>query len=153
MKLVYSLGVALTLSLLPQLAYSQSGGPYSLTWFTIDGGGGTSTGGPYTLTGTIGQPDAGRLTGGSYTLEGGFWGIVLAIQQPGAPHLVIRRGMSGSVQIAWPHPSTGFVLEETPTLVSPSWTLTLAAPSQVGSENVVTVPTPSGNRFYRLRNP
>jgi hypothetical protein len=29
-----------------------------LDWFTIDGGGGTSTGGVYAVSGTIGQPDA-----------------------------------------------------------------------------------------------
>ena len=32
---------------------------YSIDWFTIDGGGGTSTGGVYSVSGTIGQPDAG----------------------------------------------------------------------------------------------
>ena len=51
-------------------AYAQ---PYSINWYTIDGGGGTSTGGAYTLSGTIGQPDAGTMTGGVYTLAGGFW--------------------------------------------------------------------------------
>ena len=46
----------------------------AITWYTIDGGGGTSGGGGYTLSGTIGQPDAGAaMTGGSYTLVGGFW--------------------------------------------------------------------------------
>ena len=54
-------------------AFAQSGGPYDLTWNTIDGGGGASAGGSYTLTGTLGQADAGTLSGGSYTLEGGFW--------------------------------------------------------------------------------
>jgi len=48
---------------------------YAITWWTIDGGGGTSTGGGYTLSGTIGQPDAGTMTDGSYTLVGGFWGF------------------------------------------------------------------------------
>jgi hypothetical protein len=46
---------------------------YAIVWYTIDGGGGTSTGGPYTLTGTIGQPDAGWSIGGIYELLGGFW--------------------------------------------------------------------------------
>ena len=56
-------------------ALAQSGGPYDLTWSTIDGGGGMfSAGGSFTLGGTIGQPDAGPLAGGSYTLLGGFWG-------------------------------------------------------------------------------
>ncbi len=65
----------ITLALLciatPLLA--QSGGPYELTWSTIDGGGGSSSGGPYSLTGTIGQSDAGSHTGGDYILAGGFW--------------------------------------------------------------------------------
>lgn len=47
---------------------------YDLSWWTVDGGGGTASGGPYTLAGTVGQPDAGTLTGGVYTLRGGFWG-------------------------------------------------------------------------------
>jgi hypothetical protein len=58
-----------------RLALAQVGGPYDLSWSTIDGGGGTfSTGGPYSLGGTIGQPDPGLLAGGDYTLGGGFWG-------------------------------------------------------------------------------
>ena len=48
---------------------------YGLDWWTVDGGGGTSsTGGSYSLDGTIGQPDAGTSTGGGYALAGGFWG-------------------------------------------------------------------------------
>lgn len=48
---------------------------YTLSWWTVDGGGDTSvTVGHYTLGGTTGQPDAGELGGGSYTLGGGFWG-------------------------------------------------------------------------------
>jgi hypothetical protein len=46
---------------------------YSISWYTIDGGGGTSSGGTYEISGTIGQPDAGYQDGGSYELLGGFW--------------------------------------------------------------------------------
>jgi hypothetical protein len=60
-------------------------GQYSIDWSTIDGGGGTSTGGVYSVTGTIGQPDAGKMSGGNFTLDGGFWGLVAAVQTPGAP--------------------------------------------------------------------
>ncbi|MBM4467193.1 MAG: hypothetical protein FJ014_16840 [Chloroflexi bacterium] len=63
-----------TLLLLTSLALAHSGNSYDLSWWTVDGGGGTASGGPYTLTGTMGQPDAGILTGGDYTLGGGFWG-------------------------------------------------------------------------------
>ena len=57
------------------LAVGPSGGPYSIPWSTIDGGGViSSTGGSFTLSGTIGQPDAGGpMTGGSFSLTGGFW--------------------------------------------------------------------------------
>lgn len=51
-------------------AYAQ---PFAIDWYTVDGGGGTSTGGSFTLSGTIGQPDAGVMSGGSFTLSGGFW--------------------------------------------------------------------------------
>lgn len=46
---------------------------YAISWWTIDGGGTTSTGGPYALSGTIGQPDAGSMSGDDYRLGGGFW--------------------------------------------------------------------------------
>lgn len=70
---------AAALALLAPLALADpgvrsEGGPYVLDWYTIDGGGGTSSGGPYTLSGTIGQPDAAApFSGGPYTLEPGFW--------------------------------------------------------------------------------
>jgi hypothetical protein len=56
-------------------------GPYQIDWYTIDGGGGTSTGGRYVLTGTIGQPDAGYSADARYELLGGFWpgGAMLCI--------------------------------------------------------------------------
>jgi hypothetical protein len=47
---------------------------YTLDWWTVDGGGGSSTGGSYTLGGTLGQPEPGLSEGGAYTLSGGFWG-------------------------------------------------------------------------------
>ena len=46
---------------------------YSISWYTIDGGGGTSSGGTYQLSGTFGQPDAEYSGGGQYELLGGFW--------------------------------------------------------------------------------
>ena len=47
---------------------------FSLPWWTVDGGGGTSQGGEYALSGTIGQPDGKHLmSGGKFNLVGGFW--------------------------------------------------------------------------------
>ena len=67
------------LSLLSTLALAQSsGGSYTITKSTIDGGGGLSAGGAYILNGTVGQPDASLQvhTGGPYQLRGGFWSRV-----------------------------------------------------------------------------
>jgi len=46
---------------------------YDISWYTIDGGGGTSGNGDFVLNATIGQPDAGTMTGGDFILVGGFW--------------------------------------------------------------------------------
>jgi hypothetical protein len=46
---------------------------WSIPWWTVDNGGGTSQGGPFVLSGTAGQPDAGSSSGGSYIVKGGFW--------------------------------------------------------------------------------
>ncbi len=46
---------------------------FNLTWYTIDGGGGTSAGSGFAVAGTIGQPDAGVMAGAGFEIKGGFW--------------------------------------------------------------------------------
>jgi len=134
----------LVLLLAPLCAAAQS---YSIDWFTIDGGGGTSSGGNYTLTGSMGQPDAGRLAGGNYRLEGGFWPGLIVPSTTGAPTLFIR--VSGAtITISWAPASPGFSLEHSSTLRPGSWG---AAPS--GEANPATIPLGAGPIFYRLRKP
>lgn len=129
-------------------ALSLSAQNYSIDWYTIDGGGGTSSGGAYTLSGTIGQPDAGVHTGGNYSLVGGFWGA-FAVQEIGSPTLFIRPAGPGQVTISWDPSIAGFVLQE-------SLDLNLAPGgwnnSPSGASNPVTVASP-GIKFYRLRKP
>jgi len=69
--------LGLTLALAMPLAAD-----YSIDWYTIDGGGGTSTGGDFQVSGTIGQPDAGAATGGPYQLVGGFWAFTQSVVPP-----------------------------------------------------------------------
>jgi hypothetical protein len=133
-------------------AHAQS---YSVDWFTVDGGGGTSTGGVYSVSGTVGQPDAGRISGGNYSLDGGFWGIVAAIQTPGAPYLFVSNS-GGVVIVSWLNPAEGFVLDQTPALASPpatiSWSQISTTTYQTNVTHIyITVPAPAGNKFYRLR--
>lgn len=129
---------------------------YSIDWYSIDGGGGTSSGGNFTLTGTIGQPDAGTLSGGNYTLNGGFMSIVTAIQTPGGPLLKVTRS-GPNVIISWPDPSTDFVLQETTALATPSvntvWGNNAGTVNVVGNEKQVTILAPVGNKYFRLRKP
>ena len=50
---------------------------YTIDWWTVDDGGGSSSGGTYALSGTIAQPDADPLqpsSGGAYEVGGGYWG-------------------------------------------------------------------------------
>ncbi|MDQ6632208.1 MAG: hypothetical protein M3Y82_10715 [Verrucomicrobiota bacterium] len=125
---------------------------YSIDWFTIDGGGGTSTGGVYLVSGTIGQPDAGRMTGGAYTLDGGFWGIIAAIQTPGAPLLTITRSNNFAI-VSWPDTATGFRLENNgDLLITNGWATAPQTRSTNGGQISIVVPA-VGNNFYRLKNP
>ena len=126
---------------------------YAIDWYSIDGGGGTSTNGQFSLSGTIGQPDAGHMSGGSFTLDGGFWGIVAAIQTPGGPLLRVVRTSTNTVVVAWPNPSTGFSLQENVAVDTLNWTGSTNAISVVGAENQIIVAPPVGNRFYRLFHP
>jgi hypothetical protein len=78
------------LSLFLGLAASALQGQYSINWFKIAGGGGTSTNGQYSLSGTIGQHDAGGpMTNGPYSLVGGFWALPVLVQTPGTPTIYI----------------------------------------------------------------
>jgi hypothetical protein len=126
---------------------------YSIDWFTIDGGGSTSTGGVYSVSGTIGQPDAGHMSGGNFTLDGGFWGIIGAVQIPGAQLLWVLLTSTNTVVVAWPAPSTGFSLQQNPDLKTTAWGGVTNPVNVVGSENQIIVAPPVGNRFYRLKNP
>jgi hypothetical protein len=124
---------------------------YSIDWFTIDGGGGTSTGGVYSVTGTIGQPDAGAMTGGNYSIDGGFWGIIAAVQTPGAPLLSIFRTTTNTVVVSWPSPSS-FSLQVNTNLGTTNWS-GAGSPFDDGTNKYIIVNPPTGNRFYRLANP
>jgi hypothetical protein len=126
-------------------------GQYTINWSTIDGGGGTSTGGVYAVTGTIGQPDAGTMSGGSYSMAGGFWGIVSAVQTPGAPLLRIVTTTTNAVVIVWPAASSGFKLQFNADLNTTTWTEVGQTPAVIGGENQVIGSPVVGNRFYRLR--
>jgi hypothetical protein len=138
--------ITLALGLLAPALHAQQ---YSIGWYKISGGGGTSSNGQYSVSGTIGQHDAGSaMTGGSYSLTGGFWSLISVVQTPGAPLLAITYAGNQAV-VSWPLPSTGWTLQTNNNLATPTWG------NYTGPvvNNSVTIAPPSGNLFFRLTHP
>ena len=150
-KTIFALLIAAALGLGSVSLHGQN---LSIDWFTIDGGGGTSSGGDFALRGTIGQPDtnARPMTGGGFSLTGGFWSL-FAVQTPDAPLLSIRLTSANAAQVSWPSPSAGFVLQEISDLNTTNWVNAPQAVTDNGTNKFITVSPPTGNRFYRLFKP
>jgi len=127
------------------------GQSFTLDWFTIDGGGCTSTGSVYTVSGTIGQPDAGGVSGGTFTLDGGFWGIIAAVQTPGAPCLRAMRPTTNTVCVWWAVSDTSWQLQATTNLVTTGSTWSRCAQAMNGENCVHVESPPLGNKFCRLK--
>jgi hypothetical protein len=141
----------LTAAALFLLTLAVSAQPYSIDWFKVAGGGGTSTGGNYSLSGTVGQADAGTMTGGQYGLIGGYWAIIGVVPTPGAPLLQIAKTATNTVIVWWPSPSTGFILQQNPVLGTTNWTTAPQIPVDNGTTKTIVVNPPVGNLFYRLK--
>lgn len=135
--------------LFPAITRAQS---YSINWYKVAGGGGTSTGGGYALSGTIGQPDASTpMTGGNYSLTGGFWAFISVQQTVGAPTLYIRHS-GNTVTVYWQNVS-GWTLHQTSSInPSVTWTLNTSWTTS-GGTNYLNLTSPTGKMFFRLSNP
>jgi hypothetical protein len=126
---------------------------YSIDWYKIAGGGGTSSGCNYSVNGTIGQHDAGlqQLSGGNYSLTGGFWSLY-TIQTPGLPGLAIVFISPNSVKVSWPNTGS-YTLQTNSNLAPISWIGYGGGISTANGTNSVTISPPDGNLFFRLHNP
>ena len=121
---------------------------YSIDWYKVAGGGGTSTGSVYSVSGTIGQPDAsGAMSGGSYSLTGGVWSLY-AVQTTGAPLLTISYAANQAV-VSWSPSATGWTLQTNANLATGAWGNYIGA---VVNNNATNSP-PRGNLFFRLSHP
>jgi hypothetical protein len=139
-----------TLSLISVVALAE----FKIDWWSIGGGGGPSTGGVWTVTGSI-EPVAGNASGGGFVVTGGFWSVVGSVATPGAPQLIIER-QGSNVRIAWPRSAEAFALQETLTLNgAPAipWTDATYARTTNASQISVTIPSPTGFRYFRLQKP
>jgi hypothetical protein len=140
----------LTAVMLTALASNVFAQTFSIDWYKIAGGGGTSTGGVYAVSGTIGQPDAsGPMTGGNYTLTGGFWSLY-AVQTPGAPILFISHS-GNTVTVYWQN-VPGWTLQQNNNLTLPAnWSASGGVTTSNGT-NSITINNPAGNLFFRLKD-
>ncbi len=142
-----SLGILATLL---SLAAGVSAQSYTIDWFTVDDGGGTSTGGVYAVSGTIGQPDAGVMSGGNFSITGGFWGAFVPVQTPGAPTLYLTNLFNGTAKIAWAPNTPGFIVQQVTalTLVPILW-----SNAPLNYTNGATIPASPNMRYFRLIKP
>ncbi len=138
--------------LVPALSQAQT---YTIDWFKVAGGGGTSTGTNgstvYSVSGTIGQQDASTaMTGGTYSLTGGFWSLIALVQSAGGPLLSIAHSNHSAI-ISWPYPSTGYILQTNSKLDKTNWAnFTGTIVTNVAGSNNVTITPPIGNLYFRL---
>jgi hypothetical protein len=134
-------------------AFSASAQSYTINWYKIAGGGGTSTNGQYFVSGTIGQQDAGGpMTGGGYSLTGGFWSLIAVVQTPGLPKLTITFVGPHSVVVSWPNTGS-YTLQQNANLASTTWATSGYTVSTANGTNSIAITSPAGNLFFRLSSP
>jgi hypothetical protein len=134
--------------LLPAAGFAQ---PYSVDWYKIAGGGGTSTGGTYQVSGTIGQLDAsGAMSGGNYSVTGGFWSLINTVQTPGAPTLYSSHA-GNTVTVFWQNvPGWHLIQDNSLTTPVASWSASGGVTTSNGT-NYLNLVNPSGKLFFRLK--
>jgi len=141
--------ILMTLALTALMSRAQAQ-TFSIDWYKIAGGGGTSTGGVYAVSGTIGQPDAsGAMTGGNYSLTGGFWSLIAVVQTGGAPTLYITSS-GNTVTVCW-QAISGWSLQQNNNLATPAgWSVNSSWTTSNGT-NYLNLTPPTGNLFFRLK--
>ena len=145
------ISAAFVVLLLTLAGFDASAQTYSIDWFKVGGGGGTSTNGQYSVSGTIGQADAnGPMRGGNYSVAGGLWSFINVVPTTGLPPLAITHS-GNSITVSWP--ATGnCTLEQNGNLAVPSgWATSGYAISTANGTNSITVTSPVGNLFFRLK--
>jgi hypothetical protein len=140
----------LSLSLfIPVAGFAQT---YSIDWYKVAGGGGSSAGGVYSVSGTVGQQDAsGAMTGGAYSLTGGFWSLIALVQTAGLPNLTISQA-GNTVTVSWPN-TGNYSLQQNSNLAVPAgWATSgfTVTTNAVPGTNSIAITPPAGNLFFRL---
>jgi hypothetical protein len=91
------------------------------------------------------------MSGGSFTLDGGFWGVIAAVQTPGAPYLWAMRTTTNTVCVWWAVSDTSWQLQATTNLVTTGNVWLACAYVTNGANCVYVEAPPLENKFYRLK--
>ncbi|MGO8929763.1 MAG: hypothetical protein ACLQU3_23095 [Limisphaerales bacterium] len=135
--------------LVPTISFAQS---YTIDWYKISGGGGTSTGGVYAVSGTIGQPDAGNaMSGGPYSVTGGFWSLIAVVQTSGLPNLSIAHS-GNSVIVFWPNTASSTLQTNNNLANASGWNAYGGTVNTASGTNSITISPPTGTLFFRLKS-
>jgi hypothetical protein len=135
--------------LVPTISFAQS---YTIDWYKISGGGGTSTGGVYAVSGTIGQHDAGNaMSGGPYSVTGGFWSLIAVVQTPGLPNLSVAHS-GNSVIVSWPNTASSTLQTNNSLAAASGWNAYGGTVNTASGTNSVTISPPTGTLFFRLKS-
>ena len=136
--------------LIPAIGLAQ---PYSIDWYKIAAGGGTSTNGQYSVSGTIGQPDASSaMSGGNFSVTGGFWSLINVVQTAGLPNLNVTHA-DNTITVSWPDTGS-YTLQQNANLAVPAgWVPSGYQVNTANGTNSITITLPAGNLFFRLSRP
>ncbi len=128
----------------------------TINWFTLDAAGGAQSSPAYVINSTAGQNDTGNsaTTSANYRIIPGFWALENLGPDTGLPTLSITRNAL-NVVLAWPSPSTGFVLQQADSLdtLPVPWANTPGVFTDNGFIKSITIPANVAKRFYRLQRP
>jgi hypothetical protein len=81
------------------------------------------------------------------------WGSTLGGRPTALWSALSVQHSGGSVIVSWPKAATDFVLDENPALAS-AWTQVPPETYQTNATSIfITLPSSTGNKFYRLRKP
>jgi len=89
----------------------------------------------------------------SYTGGTGNDVVLTRLITPPPPTLTIERVLTNSVRLIWATNNPPFSLQANTNLTATNWVAALPLPTVVGTNNIVTNTTTSGETFYRLINP
>lgn len=122
----------------------------ALPWSAVNGGGGSSSSSRFAISGSIGQPTAVSSIDANHAVESGFWNQAPAPSEE-IPALSIAKS-GPNILIAWPRPATGYRLEWSPALGTPSlWTAVPFPYATSATCLSYSEPIANGSRCYRLR--